>query len=102
MTSPKKILFVFGTRPEAIKLCPLVRELVRRPEQFQPIVCVTGQHRAMLDQVLGVFGVKPDIDLNLMQPGQTLISSTSRILAAIEPVFNEQKPDMTVVQGDTT
>ena len=102
MTSPKKILFVFGTRPEAIKLCPLVRELVRRPEQFQPIVCVTGQHRAMLDQVLGVFEVKPDIDLNLMQPGQTLISSTSRILAAIEPVFNEQKPDMTVVQGDTT
>ena len=102
MTSPKKILFVFGTRPEAIKLCPLVREIVRRPEQFQPIVCVTGQHRAMLDQVLGVFGVKPDIDLNLMQPGQTLISSTSRILAAIEPVFNEQKPDMTVVQGDTT
>ncbi len=102
MTSPKKILFIFGTRPEAIKLCPLVQELARRPLQFQPIVCVTGQHRAMLDQVLAVFGVKPDVDLNLMQPGQTLISSTSRILSALEPVFAEQKPDMTVVQGDTT
>ena len=102
MTSPKKILFIFGTRPEAIKLCPLVQELARRPYQFQPIICVTGQHRAMLDQVLAVFGVKPDIDLNLMQPGQTLISSTSRILSALEPVFAAGKPDMTVVQGDTT
>jgi UDP-N-acetylglucosamine 2-epimerase (non-hydrolysing) len=97
-----KTLFVFGTRPEAIKLCPLILHLLSRPEQFQVTVCVTAQHRAMLDQVLEVFGVIPHYDLDLMQPGQTLSQSTSRIVAALEPVVSEARPDMILVQGDTT
>ncbi len=76
--------------------------MARQPERFQPVVCVTGQHRKMLDQVLAAFAVTPNIDLNLMQPGQTLFGSTSRILTSLEQVFNDVKPDMTVVQGDTT
>jgi len=96
-----KILFIFGTRPEAIKLCPLVRRM-RSESNFDVCVCVTGQHREMLDQVLGAFEVKPDRDLNLMLPGQTLFQSTSRILAALEPVLAEERPDLTIVQGDTT
>ena len=97
-----KVLFVFGTRPEAIKLCPLVLHLKSRPDQFVTRVCVTAQHRSMLDQVLAAFDVVPDHDLNLMLPGQTLFQSTSRILAALEPVMQAEKPDMVLVQGDTT
>src|SRR2546423_1221939 len=97
-----KVLFVFGTRPEAIKLCPVLLHLRSRPAEFETRVCVTGQHRHMLDQVLSVFDVKPDHDLDLMLPGQTLFQSTSRILAALEPVLQSEQPDMILVQGDTT
>jgi len=97
-----RTLFVFGTRPEAIKLCPLVLWQKAHPETFDVRVAVTGQHRQMLDQVLAVFGVTPDFDLNIMQPGQTLASSASRILAALEPVLREARPDLVYVQGDTT
>jgi UDP-N-acetylglucosamine 2-epimerase (non-hydrolysing) len=96
-----KILFVFGTRPEAIKLCPVLLNF-RRSEYFQVRVCVTAQHRSMLDQVLAAFEVTPDYDLDLMQPGQTLAQITARILAALEPVIKEERPDMLIVQGDTT
>jgi UDP-N-acetylglucosamine 2-epimerase (non-hydrolysing) len=97
-----RIFFVFGTRPEAIKMCPVVLHLRSMPEKFQIRVCVTGQHRSMLDQVLKAFKVVPDHDLNLMTPGQTLAESTSRILAALEPVLIEERPDVVMVQGDTT
>ena len=97
-----KILLVFGTRPEAIKLCPVVRHMQSRPAKFDVRVCVTAQHRGLLDQVLEVFGVKPDHDLDIMQPGQTLSQSTSRIVAALEPVMLSERPDMVLVQGDTT
>ena len=97
-----KILFIFGTRPEAIKLCPVVLCLRLRPDQFDVKVCVTAQHRAMLDQVLNVFDVRPEHDLDLMLPGQTLFQSTSRIIAALGPVLATSRPDMVVVQGDTT
>ena len=97
----RKILFVFGTRPEAIKLCPVLLNL-RESGRFTVRVCVTAQHRSMLDQVLAAFGVTPDYDLNLMQPGQTLAQLTARILAALEPVIAAERPDMVVVQGDTT
>jgi UDP-N-acetylglucosamine 2-epimerase (non-hydrolysing) len=97
----KKISLIFGTRPEAIKLCPLVLELKKHPE-FEPHVCVTGQHRQMLDQVLEVFEVKPDVDLNLMQPDQTLASITARAITAIDGYLADNKPDMVIVQGDTT
>ena len=96
-----KILFVFGTRPEAIKLCPVLLNL-RQSGQFQVRVCVTAQHRSMLDQVLAAFDVTPDYDLDLMQPGQTLAQITARILAALEPVIKAGQPDMLIVQGDTT
>jgi UDP-N-acetylglucosamine 2-epimerase (non-hydrolysing) len=98
----RTILFIFGTRPEAIKLCPVVQYLAARPEYFNVRVCVTAQHREMLDQVLAVFEVRPDYDLGVMQSGQTLFQSTARILAALEPVIAENKPDMVMVQGDTT
>src|SRR5271156_3880363 len=97
-----RILFVFGTRPEAIKMCPVVHHLRSLPGQFQVRVCVTGQHRAMLDQVLAAFNVAPDYDLNVMTPGQTLAESTSRILAALDPVMSDQVHDLVMVQGDTT
>lgn len=97
-----KVLFVFGTRPEAIKLCPVVLHLKSRPGEFVTRVCVTAQHRSMLDQVLAAFDVVPDHDLNLMLPGQTLFQSTSRILAALEPVMRDETPDIVLVQGDTT
>ncbi len=97
-----RVLFVFGTRPEAIKLCPVLRRLRSEPADFETRVCVTGQHRQMLDQVLKVFEVQPDYDLNLMLPNQTLFQSTSRILAALEPVMREERPDLVLVQGDTT
>jgi UDP-N-acetylglucosamine 2-epimerase (non-hydrolysing) len=97
----RKILLIFGTRPEAIKLCPVIRGL-RDHGAFDVKVCVTAQHREMLDQVLEAFGVKPDYDLDLMQPAQTLFASTSRILAGLEPVLQSEDPDMVIVQGDTT
>ena len=102
ITDPVKTLFVFGTRPEAIKLCPVVLYMKSRPEQFDVRVAVTAQHRQMLDQVLEVFRVVPDYDLNSMTPGQTLAASTARILAALEPVMADAKPDIVYVQGDTT
>jgi UDP-N-acetylglucosamine 2-epimerase (non-hydrolysing) len=97
-----KTLFVFGTRPEAIKLCPVVLHMKSRPAEFDVRVAVTAQHREMLDQVLEVFRVAPDYDLNSMTPGQTLACSTARILAALEPVMADAKPDIVYVQGDTT
>lgn len=96
-----RILFVFGTRPEAIKLCPVVNHLRGRPD-FEVCVCVTAQHRALLDQVLAAFEVVPDFDLDLMLPNQTLSQSTSRIIAGLEPVLQSARPDMVLVQGDTT
>jgi UDP-N-acetylglucosamine 2-epimerase (non-hydrolysing) len=98
----RTVLFIFGTRPEAIKLCPLLLKLRSFPELYATRVCVTAQHRGMLDQVLTAFGVKPDYDLNVMRPGQTLFQSTTRILQALEEPFAKSKPDLAVVQGDTT
>lgn len=98
----KKIMLVFGTRPEAIKMCPLVKEFQKRTEEFKTIVCVTGQHREMLDQVLKIFDVKPDIDLNIMKQGQDLTDVTVRILNGMRDVFKECKPDVVLVHGDTT
>ncbi len=97
-----KICFVFGTRPEAIKLCPLVNHLRAHGDSLDVRVCVTAQHRQMLDQVLAVFDVVPDHDLDLMQPGQTLAQSASRMLAGLEPVLASSRPDLVIVQGDTT
>jgi UDP-N-acetylglucosamine 2-epimerase (non-hydrolysing) len=99
---PIKVLFVFGTRPEAIKLCPVIRHMKSRPADFGVRVCVTAQHREMLDQVLNAFDVAPDRDLDIMRPGQTLSQSTSRIITALEPILAEEKPDVVLVQGDTT
>ena len=98
----KKILLVFGTRPEAIKMAPLVKKLQEMPEQFQTIVCVTGQHREMLDQVLQLFDITPDYDLNIMKPNQDLYDITSRILLGIRDVLKEVQPDIVLVHGDTT
>ena len=98
----KTIMLVFGTRPEAIKMCPLVKEFQKRTEEFKTIVCVTGQHREMLDQVLKIFDVKPDIDLNIMKQGQDLTDVTVRILNGMRDVFKECKPDVVLVHGDTT
>ncbi len=92
---------VFGTRPEAIKLCPLIQAL-REKSEWETLVCVTAQHRQMLDQVLTTFDVKPDFDLDLMQPNQTLSALTARLIAGLEKVFVEVRPSLTVVQGDTT
>lgn len=97
----KKISFIFGTRPEAIKLCPLILATKEHPS-LEAHVCVTGQHREMLDQVLDVFDVKPDVDLALMQPNQTLGGFTSRAIAAIDAYLRSYRPDMVLVQGDTT
>ena len=98
----KTIMLVFGTRPEAIKMCPLVKELQKHTDEFKTIVCVTGQHREMLDQVLTIFGVKPDYDLNIMKQGQDLTDVTSRVLTGLRDVFKECKPDVVLVHGDTT
>lgn len=98
----KKILLIFGTRPEAIKMAPLVKALQKDKEHFLPLVCVSAQHRQMLDQVLNLFEIKPDFDLNIMKPGQDLYDITSRILTAIRPVLSEVKPDIVLVHGDTT
>lgn len=98
----KTIMLVFGTRPEAIKMCPLVKEFQKRTNEFKTVVCVTGQHREMLDQVLRIFDVKPDIDLNIMKQGQDLTDVTVRILNGMRDVFKECKPDVVLVHGDTT
>ena len=98
----KKIMLVFGTRPEAIKMCPLVKEFQKRADEFETIVCVTGQHREMLDQVLNIFEVTPDIDLNIMKQGQDLTDVTVRILTGMRDVFKEFRPDVVLVHGDTT
>ena len=98
----KKIMLVFGTRPEAIKMCPLVKEFQKYPNDFETIVCVTGQHREMLDQVLRIFDVKPDYDLNIMKQGQDLYDVTARVLTGMRDVFKECKPDVALVHGDTT
>ena len=98
----KKVMLVFGTRPEAIKMAPLVKEFQKYPEQFQTIVCVTGQHREMLDQVLQLFEIVPDYDLNIMKQGQTLSDITTRALKGLEDVIKEVKPDIILVHGDTT
>lgn len=97
----KKVMLVFGTRPEAIKMCPLVNELKSRP-QLQTIVCVTGQHRQMLDQVLEVFNVKPDYDLAIMKERQTLFDVTIAILEKLKPILEKEKPNVVLVHGDTT
>ena len=98
----KKVMLVFGTRPEAIKMCPLVLELRKHPEDFETVVCVTGQHREMLDQVLRVFDVKPDFDLNIMKQGQDLTDVTCRVLTGLRDVFRKCHPDVVLVHGDTT
>lgn len=95
-------MLVFGTRPEAIKMCPLVQELKSRPEDFETIVCVTGQHREMLDQVLEIFEVVPDYDLNIMKQGQDLTDVTARVLTGMRDVLKEVKPEVVLVHGDTT
>ena len=98
----KKIMLVFGTRPEAIKMCPLVKAFQQQPEDFETIVCVTGQHREMLDQVLRIFDVKPDFDLNIMKQGQDLTDVTARVLTGMRDVFQQCRPDVVLVHGDTT
>lgn len=98
----KTIMLVFGTRPEAIKMAPLVKEFQKYPEDFKTVVCVTGQHREMLDQVLKIFDVKPDFDLNIMKQGQDLYDISARVLTGMRDVFNECKPDVVLVHGDTT
>ncbi len=98
----KKILIVFGTRPEAIKMCPLVKEFQNNPSEFQTVVCVTGQHREMLDQVLGIFDVRPDYDLNIMKQGQDLYDVTAKVLTGMRGVLDEVGPDVVLVHGDTT
>ena len=98
---PIKVLSIFGTRPEAVKMAPLVQALNRTPG-IESKVCVTAQHREMLDQVLQLFDIAPDVDLDLMQPGQTLAGLTARVFTHLEPVLNDLKPDWVLVQGDTT
>ncbi|WP_031497775.1 non-hydrolyzing UDP-N-acetylglucosamine 2-epimerase [Bryobacter aggregatus] len=98
----KTLLFILGTRPEAIKLSPVILHFQKLPAEFLVCVCTTGQHREMARQALAVFGIVPDIDLDLMLPGQTLFQSTSRILSALEGVFFSLQPDLVLVQGDTT
>lgn len=95
-------MLVFGTRPEAIKMCPLVKEFQKHPEDFNTIVCVTGQHREMLDQVLQIFDVHPNYDLNIMKQGQDLTDVTARVLTGLRDVFKECRPDVVLVHGDTT
>ena len=95
-------MLVFGTRPEAIKMCPLVKEFQKHPESFETVVCVTGQHREMLDQVLQIFDVKPDFDLNIMKQGQDLYDVTARVLTGMRDVLDKVNPDVVLVHGDTT
>ena len=98
----KKVMLVFGTRPEAIKMAPLVKEFLRYPEKFETVVCVTGQHREMLDQVLRIFDIQPDYDLNIMKQGQDLYDVTARVLVGMRNVLRKVLPDVVLVHGDTT
>lgn len=98
----KRIMLVFGTRPEAIKMAPLVKEFQKHPKEFQTVVCVTGQHREMLDQVLHLFEIEPDYDLNIMKQGQDLYDVTARVLTGMRDVLKEAQPDVVLVHGDTT
>lgn len=98
----KKIMLVFGTRPEAIKMAPLVKEFQKHPDSFETLVCVTGQHREMLDQVLHIFEITPDYDLNIMKQGQDLYDVTARVLTGMRDVLKEARPDVVLVHGDTT
>ena len=98
----KTVMLVFGTRPEAIKMCPLVKEFQKHSDKFNTIVCVTGQHREMLDQVLTIFDIKPDYDLNIMKQGQDLYDVTARVLTGMRDVFKKCRPDIVLVHGDTT
>ena len=98
----KKVMLVFGTRPEAIKMAPLVKEFQKYPDEFETIVCVTGQHRQMLDQVLNLFEITPDFDLNIMKSGQDLYDVTARVLTGMRDVFEKVIPDVVLVHGDTT
>lgn len=98
----RKIMLIFGTRPEAIKMCPLVKEFQKHPDIFETVVCVTGQHREMLDQVLRIFDVRPDYDLNIMKQGQDLYDITARVLTGMRDVFKAYRPDVVLVHGDTT
>ena len=101
MNNKKKIMLVFGTRPEAIKVAPLVKEF-QKHEEFETIVCVTGQHREMLDQVLHLFEIVPDFDLNIMKQGQDLYDVTARVLTGMRDILKESQPDIVFVHGDTT
>ncbi len=98
----KKVMLIFGTRPEAIKMAPLVNTLYKYKDALQPIVCVTGQHREMLDQVLAIFNITPDYDLNIMKQGQDLYDVTTRILLGLRTILRDEKPDIVLVHGDTT
>ena len=98
----KRVMLVFGTRPEAIKMAPLVQEFRKHPDQYETLVCVTGQHREMLDQVLNIFGLVPDYDLNIMKPGQDLYDVTARILFGMRDILTRTRPDVVLVHGDTT
>lgn len=97
-----KVMTVFGTRPEAIKMCPLVLEMRKHPDEIEALVAVTAQHREMLDQVLHLFGITPDYDLNIMSAGQTLYDVTEKALRGLQKVLEEAKPDLVLVHGDTT
>lgn len=102
MDNRKTVMLVFGTRPEAIKMAPLVKEFLKHPDKFKTIVCVTGQHRQMLDQVLDLFEISPDYDLNIMKQGQDLYDVTARVLTGMRDVLKEAQPDVVLVHGDTT
>ena len=97
-----KVMTVIGTRPEAIKMAPVIKSLTNYPEEIESIVCVTAQHREMLDQALNIFGIVPDYDLNLMNPNQSLSLLTANILTAMDKLITAEKPDWVLVQGDTT
>jgi len=98
----KKILIVFGTRPEAIKMAPVIKDLKKYPDKFKPVVCVTAQHREMLEQVLNLFEIKADYDLDIMKPGQDLFDVTCNVLTGLKNVLKIERPDIMLVQGDTT
>ena len=102
MEQKKRVMLVFGTRPEAIKVAPLVKAFQKHTERFETIVCVTGQHREMLDQVLHIFEITPDYDLNIMKQGQDLYDVTARVITGLRDVYKEAKPDIVFVHGDTT
>jgi UDP-N-acetylglucosamine 2-epimerase (non-hydrolysing) len=102
VNNKKRIMLVFGTRPEAIKVAPLVKAFQQQPGRFETLVCVTGQHREMLDQVLRLFEITPDYDLNIMKQGQDLYDITARVLTGLRDVYSEARPDVVFVHGDTT